>query len=394
MGGGAAGMAASVAAARVLSRAGDVAHTGAGAVLCLEKNGEPGRKLLATGNGHCNFSNIACEDADDILLFFRELGILTRREADGRIYPYSGQASAVRDALGEEMKRIGVDLRCDSPVKSVRRAGGYFEIETRRGELLHALALVIATGGKAGPQYGCAGDGYAFARGFGHSVVSPLPALVRMVCDEGQRRRLSEIKGVRAKCEAALWMGRSELARATGEVQFTEDGLSGICIFDLSKSMRMKDRGVCRVELDFAPGIEEGALVGLLSESRAASLSGIVPAKLAALIGKETGYNPQAAAHMLKRMEFPISGTKGWKDAQVTSGGVPLAEVGADTMESRLVSGLYLAGELLDYDGLCGGFNLNWAFGTGLKAGLAAANFALADRPAAGRIARGSVANA
>jgi predicted Rossmann fold flavoprotein len=215
-----------------------------------------------------------------------------------------------------------------------------------------------------------------------------------MVCVEGQSHRLREIKGVRAKCEAELFMGRSELARATGEVQFTEDGLSGICIFDLSKFMRIKDRGACRVVLDFAPDAEEGALIELLSENRAASLSGIVPAKLAALIGKETGYDPRSAAHMLKRMAFPISGTKGWKDAQVTSGGVPLAEVDMNTMESKLASGLYLAGELLDYDGLCGGFNLNWAFGTGLKAGLAAANFALADRSAADRVACGSASHA
>jgi predicted Rossmann fold flavoprotein len=376
VGGGAAGMTASSVAAKALRRGESRGSGGGKGVLCLERNGEPGRKLLASGNGRCNLSNASCEDADAVLRFFRELGVLTRREAEGRIYPYSGQAATVRDALREEMARSGVCLRCDAPVKSVRRGEVCFELEAESGELFRASALVLATGGKAGPQYGSFGDGYKFARAFGHGMVSPLPALVRMVCDEGQASRLRELKGLRVKCEAALFMGESELGRTAGELQFTEDGLSGICIFDLSRYMRIKDARPRRIELDFAPGIDEGTLEALLSENRSASLSGVVPAKLAALIGRETKGNPASAARMLKRMEFHVTGTKGWKDAQVTSGGVPLDEIDADTMESKLVRGLFFAGELLDYDGVCGGFNLNWAFNTGLKAGISASGAA------------------
>jgi predicted Rossmann fold flavoprotein len=400
LGGGAAGMAAAVSAApepplRPSARFGDGRGGGAPedapSVLCLERNGEPGRKLLATGAGRCNFSNAACPESEEVLRFFRALGLLARRDADGRFYPFAGQAAVVRDALRAEMARRGVVLHCNAPVKSLRRAGEgtgrapdaaadaqaparpCFEIETEDGALFRAARLVLATGGKAGPQYGALGDGYAFARRFGHGLVSPLPSLVRMVCAEEERSRLGAIAGVRVKCAATLWIGRAPVGRASGEAQFTEDGLSGICIMDLSRCMRMKGVGDCRVVLDLAPTIEERTLRELFAERRAAFLAGVLPAKLAALIEAETRGNARAAARMAKGMAFSVTGTKGWREAQVTSGGVPLSEVDADTMESKLVRGLFFAGELLDYDGPCGGFNLDWAFRTGIKAGRAAA---------------------
>jgi predicted Rossmann fold flavoprotein len=402
VGGGAAGMAAAVSAAPDLRRSvagnkrkyggGDVngggdasgARDAVTGVLCLERNDAPGRKLLATGNGRCNLSNVACAGSDEVVRFFRELGLLTRLEANGCLYPYSGQAAAVRDALREEMSRRGVVLRCCAPVRAVRRTApdavrilprGGFELETDDGARVRAARLVIATGGKAGPQYGSRGDGYAFARRFGHSVVSPLPSLVRMVCADEEAPRLRALKGVRARCAVALWIGETPAGRAAGEMQFTEDGLSGICVLDLSRYMRVKAPGAaCRLVFDFAPDTEERALRELLAEKRAAFLSGVVPAKLAAQIDAEAKGGARAAARLLKRMEFSVTGTKGWKEAAVTSGGVPLGEVDADTMESKLVRGLFFAGELLDYDGPCGGFNLNHAFLTGMKAGRSAAN--------------------
>jgi predicted Rossmann fold flavoprotein len=382
VGGGAAGMAAAVSAASRARRPADAA--GAARVLCLERNDEPGRKLLVAGNGRCNFSNVACADFDAVSRFFRALGLLARQEADGRVYPHAGQAAVVRDALREEMSRRGVVLRCGAPVRTLRRAAegsvgtparGGFEMETEDGVLFRAERLVVATGGKAGPQYGCFGDGYAFARHFGHSVVSPLPALVRMVCAEEERGRLRALKGVRVRCAAALWIGNAPAGRSSGEAQFTEDGLSGICVLDLSRHLRGKTRdAACKIAFDFAPEVEERTLEELLAEKRSAFLAGVVPAKLAALIEAETKGNARAAARLLKRMEFSVAGTKGWKEAQVTSGGVPLDEVDADTMESKLVRGLFFAGEVLDYDGVCGGFNLNHAFLTGMKAGMGAAS--------------------
>jgi predicted Rossmann fold flavoprotein len=388
VGGGAAGMAAAVSAAE-----------SAPSVLCLERKDEPGRKLLATGSGRCNFSNAACAGHDDVLRLFRELGLFARREEDGRFYPFARQAAVVRDALREEMTRRGVVLHCNAPVKSLRRAGEgtktaagaqtdaaqpkakarpCFEIETEDGALFRAEKLVIATGGKAGPQYGSLGDGYAFARRFGHEIVSPLPSLVRMVCAETERRRLSMIAGVRAKCEAALWIENAPAGRAVGEVQFTEEGLSGICIMDLSRYMRMKGAAdVCRVVLDLAPTVEEGTLRALFADRKAAYLSGVLHEKLAALVETETKGSARVAARKVKTLSFFVDGTMGWSEAQVTSGGVPLCEIDADTMESKRAQGLFFAGEVLDYDGPCGGYNLNWAFLTGIKAGRAAAGMAV-----------------
>ncbi|MDR2355598.1 MAG: aminoacetone oxidase family FAD-binding enzyme [Clostridiales Family XIII bacterium] len=389
VGGGAAGMTAAISAARDPREAEGGARPfgvprGRG-VLCLERNDAPGRKLLATGNGRCNFTNAACAESGEVSHFFHGLGLLTRRDAAGRFYPYAGQAEAVRDALRREMARRGVALCCDTPVKAVRRVAAedfagdaaaspraYFEMEAEDGALFRAERLIIATGGKAGPQYGCRGDGYAFAQRFGHTVVSPLPSLVRMVCSAEERQRLEEIRGVRASCSAALWTGDALSGRADGEVLFTEKGLSGICILDLSRAMRVRDRRARRVVLDLAPAIEERTLRELFAEKRAAFLTGVLPKKLAALVEAETRGNPRAAARLIKAMTFSVEGTEGWREAQVTSGGVPPNEVDTDTMESKRVPGLFFAGEVLDYDGVCGGFNLNWAFRTGMKAGRAA----------------------
>ncbi|MDR2088810.1 MAG: aminoacetone oxidase family FAD-binding enzyme [Clostridiales Family XIII bacterium] len=392
VGGGAAGMAAAICAARGARRAsksgeGGNESGGAFGVLCIERNGEPGRKLSATGNGRCNFTNAACRESEEVLRFFRELGLLARREADGRIYPYAGQAAVVRDALREEMARCGVVLRCNAPVKALRRTDdgapevsgssrvsrrSLFELETETGAPVRAEKLIIATGGKAGPQYGSVGDGYAFARRLGHAIVSPMPSLVRLVCAEAEKGRLRALAGVRVKCAVALWIGRALAGRSEGELLFAEDGLSGICVMDLSRLMRVKDGGDCRIVLDLAPALEESALAELFEEKRVAFLTGVLPQKLAALVETETGGDARAAARAIKGMAFAVTGTKGWREAQVTSGGVSLDEVDADTMESKLVRGLFFAGEVLDYDGLCGGFNLNWAFRTGMKAGFAA----------------------
>jgi predicted Rossmann fold flavoprotein len=235
-------------------------------------------------------------------------------------------------------------------------------------------------GGKAGPQYGCAGDGYRIARRLGHAVVSPLPALAPLVCDARCADRLAALKGIRAKGKAALWIGEEKTAEETGEIQFTADGLSGICVFDLSRHLRNREARVCRVILDLAPEYDEAELESLLSEGRAAALRGIVHAGLAARVAADTAGDARAAAREIKAMEFPVAGTKGWREAQTSSGGVRADMVDAATMESRIAQGLYFAGEILDYDGRCGGYNLHWAWTSGMRAGRAAA--ASVARPA------------
>lgn len=376
IGGGPSGMAAAISAAR----------NGAGKVRLIEKNSEPGRKLLATGNGRCNLTNTGCEGAEETLDFFSELGLLTRAEEEGRVYPYSEQASAVRDALVNELEDRKVEILCGMEVKTVEKNGSGFMIITAVGKKFHSDALILAVGGKAGPQYGSTGDGYRFAKAFGHSVVRLMPSLVQMVSEEPF---FKELKGVRAKGQAQLLRDEKVIGAETGEIQFTEEGLSGICIFNLSRKYVRGDR----IRIDLFPGYGEGDLEDILSR-RAGTLenrnliqffNGVLHKKLIPVVleklsldkdRKAAGLGPKEireTVRFLKGWNISISGTKGWKEAQVTAGGVDLNEVDPETMESRLVPGLYFAGELLDYDGDCGGYNLQWAWSSGLIAGKSAA---------------------
>ncbi|MDR1136626.1 MAG: aminoacetone oxidase family FAD-binding enzyme [Clostridiales Family XIII bacterium] len=392
IGGGASGMAAAIAAAgqcRSPVR-----------IVCFEKNDEPGRKILATGNGRCNLSNRECAEADAVIEFFRRIGIMVREEDGGRLYPFSGQATAVRDALKEAALRAGVQFRFNTQVTAVTldaasligrelpssgalSEGGVsygddassrgFKVITGDGGALIADAVILAPGGKAGIQYGSSGDGYKIARGLGHSIVSPLPSLVQMVCAHEEEARLALIKGVRAKGKAVLLIDGRFAAEVEGEIQFTGYGLSGICIFDLSRHMREAAMGAqCGLKLDLAPEFSMEELVSFIEKGTPAGLAGLLPSKLADLIMKEGAGNSRVCADLVKGLEFSVSGTKGWKEAQTTSGGVPLGEVRPDSMESIIIPGLFFAGEILDYDGRCGGFNLNWAWSTGIKAGIAA----------------------
>jgi len=375
-------MAAAVSAARL----------GTGRVLIIEKNDILGRKLLATGNGRCNLTNVSCPDAEETIRFFSGLGLLTRTEEEGRVYPYSEQAAAVREALIGELNNLKVIIRCGIEVKAVEKAeGSGFRIITE-GDSLYSDAVILSTGGKAGPQYGSTGDGYRFARAFGHKVVSVRPSLVQMVSAEPFFKSL---KGVRAKGRAVLC--RTDQAsgcgqavdREDGEIQFTEEGLSGICIFNLSRSYVRGDY----IKIDLFPDFDGEALWEILTK-RAEALkgrslteffTGIMHLKLVPVIlnllsldgdrkaASLTDAELSEAVRLLKGWEIPVTGTKGWKEAQVTAGGVDLAEINRDTMESLYVPNLYFTGELLDVDGKCGGYNLQWAWISGLAAGRSAA---------------------
>jgi predicted Rossmann fold flavoprotein len=343
-------------------------------VAIFEKNSEPGKKILATGNGRCNLTNTRCDGFEDVRAFFLELGLLMREGGDGRLYPMSGQATSVRGALWECLTRMGTETRLEDEVLSVRateRTEIPFEINAKSG--MHAAKrVIICAGGKAGPQHGSTGDSYAFARAMGHSVISPLPALVPMTCADAERPRLAALKGVRVKCLASLFSGGAKLGQSAGELQFTEYGLSGICILDLSRLLRGAEKNSLRVCLDFAPRLSESELKTVIGKNLPAGLDGILPAKLAALVAQEGRDSADALAGLIKNLTFVVSGTKGWKEAQVTAGGVPLDEIRASTMRSKLIPGLYFAGEALNYDGVCGGYNLNWAWLSGMKAGRAA----------------------
>ena len=362
------------------------ARYGAAKVRLIEKNSEPGRKLLATGNGRCNLTNTGCEGAGDTLDFFEGLGLLTRVEEEGRVYPYSEQASAVQEALINELAYRKVEILCGVEVQAAEKADSGFNIKTSDGKSFRSDALILATGGKAGPQYGTTGDGYRFAKAFGHTVVRLMPSLVQMVSEEPFTK---ELKGVRAKGQAELVREGRVVDAETGEIQFTEEGLSGICIFNLSRKYVRGDI----IRIDFFPRYREEKLEEILSKragilgnrSMAQFFIGILQKKLIPVMldilcldsnQKAAALGPKEVkriVRLLKGWDIPISGTKGWKEAQVTMGGVDLNEIDPATMGSRLVPGLYFAGELLDFDGKCGGYNLQWAWSSGRIAGKAAA---------------------
>lgn len=376
IGGGPSGMMAAISAAR----------SGNHSVRLIEKNPFPGRKLLATGNGRCNLTNSSSPDAEETLRFFQELGLLTREEAEGRIYPYSEQASSVQEILVQAMERLGVEVICGTEVESLEKPGQVFHLKMKDQRVFDSDAVILATGGKAGPQYGSTGDGYRIAKAFGHTVIRLMPSLVQMVSEEYFFKGL---KGVRTKGQVTLLRGNDPIDTESGEIQFTEDGLSGICIFNLSKRY---DRGDL-VKMDLFPDYSEAALTELLSgctgslgdRTLSEFMNGMIHKKLIPVILSELSLTRertvdslrmeeiQRTARFLKGWIIRISGTKGWKEAQVTAGGVDLAEINRNTMESKLVPGLYFAGELLNVDEKCGGYNLQWAWSSGMAAGKAAA---------------------
>jgi len=375
IGGGPSGMAAAISAAR----------QGAKAVRLIEKNSILGRKLLATGNGRCNLTNTNCPESEATLRFFAELGLLTRAEAEGRVYPYSEQAAAVQEALIHELRNLKVEVLCNIEIQTIEKANPGFQILSGK-DRFYSDAVILTTGGKAGPQYGSTGDGYRFAKALGHNIVRPMPSLVQMVSD---RPFLKELKGVRAKGQVELLRGNEVVDRETGEIQFTEDGLSGICIFNLSKEYGLGDI----ISIDLFPDYSEQTLediflnrkITLHSRRMSEFFNGMLHKKLIPVFLAELSLdlNRKAAGlnrgditkmvKILKNWRISITGTKGWKEAQVTAGGVDLSEIDLYTMESVRMPNLYFAGELLNVDEKCGGYNLQWAWSSGIAAGKSAA---------------------
>lgn len=398
IGGGASAMAAAIAAASQC----------AGLSICvLEKKNSLGKKLAATGNGKCNLSNAACPNVRQTLEFFSSMGIITRTDEQGRIYPYSQQAGDVVYGMARQMKALGVQTKCGCTVDSVSKEQDRFDVAINGGERLSARCVLLAAGGKAAPQFGTSGEGYILAKQLGHTIVRLSPSLTALEVQED----FQLLKGIRAKAAAGLWKDGKLISQEEGEVQFTADGVSGICIFDLSRFVKFEKNesflegiGRYEVRLDFLPHmnlrqtedflLERCQIPGLKAKELFLS---VVPAALAQrlLVAVQVDGDMDAAglcheklfalAGILKEWKLHLSGVKGWKQAQCTSGGVELSQINCETMESRLVPGLYFAGEILDYDGPCGGFNLQNAWETGIKAGKAMASACKAKEPEKGK---------
>ncbi len=472
-------------------------HPGADIVI-VEKNSVPGKKLSATGNGRCNLSNSSCPHHLFVLERFQKLGLFTRTDGSGRIYPYSEDAADVVRIMVSAMKKRKITVMYDTPVTGISKSGDTFNVRLRKnGTSLSARNVLIAAGGKAGAQFGTTGDGAKLARSMGHTVSRLAPSLTAIET----REDLKALAGVRAKCSISLYRsiqycndslksslqdgidslkcspqdgvsalkssltasvkrrgsaGNAEIPappaplelvrKETGEIQFTPYGISGICVFNLSKYMRIPNGKTLKngfddyeLQIDFLPGIDDvrrliaelnpidssarNPKLDLLPSETASHISHCRATKESTLqtpaeksisnrpalqtpVGKSVSNRPalrlpagesvsnrpvpltsllkkpladyinlrsrgdaEKVFSMLKKFSLHPSGLRGWDFAQVTAGGVLYEEIDELTMESRKIKGLFFAGEVLDYDGPCGGYNLQHAWETGIRAG-------------------------
>lgn len=378
IGAGAAGMAAAVSASQ--------AAAGRKRIAVIEKNDGPGKKIYATGNGRCNILNSSCEEAGFVRDFFRRIGLEMKEEDEGRMYPMSEQASDVVFVLEKALEAAGVEMILGTPVSTIERDGEGFVVTAEKlPEKIYAGSVIISTGGKAGPMYGSTGDGYRLARSLGHHTGRLAPALTGIETKEDMK----SLKGTRAHAKVSLLKRGEPIHSEEGIVQFAEYGLSGICIFDLSRYVILDDETGFEdheVAMDLFPDMDTEELEGLL-EWRKENVQGIgaedimrtmVPGALAAYLtgkGGKSGQSPDISglARRAKDLRFTASGMRGWKQAQVTRGGVLMEEIDPDSMESKFAPGLFFAGEVMDCDGPCGGYNLYNAWLTGIRAGEVAA---------------------
>ena len=376
---------------------------GGARVTLLEKQERVGKKLLATGNGRCNLSNRDMRPAlygeaeafvarvyesappGRVLDFFSSLGLLLAEE-DDRLYPRTMQAASVLDVLRAACARAGVQVETGCEVTQLlpSRRGG-FTARTADGRAFSASAVLAAMGGSAAPAMGTDGTGVRLLRALGHSATPIFPALVQLRCAHPALRSL---KGIRARAALTLTIDGRETARETGELLFSDYGVSGVCVFQLSRHAApacAQGRDV-RLLVDLLPELPDdpawlcARIEALPDAAGAALLSGALPRLLAQAVLRQAHVPAELPARALsseqrtalfdalRRFPLPVTGTQGFDHAQVTRGGICLDEVDPHTMASRLFDGLYLAGELLDVDGPCGGYNLHFAFASALAA--------------------------
>lgn len=396
VGAGAAGMTAAISAA----------GTGAKTAI-LEHMDEAGRKLLATGNGKCNFTNqvqgvecyrgqnpafvlpaLAQFGLSETLDFFRAIGIFSKEKRGGYYYPVSEQASSVRQALVLELKRLNVEVYYNIGIRSIKKDDReHFCFETKQG-MFFSKSCIIATGGKAAKKTGSDGSGVPYIKSFGHTVFEFVPALVQL---KGAQSFLKDVAGVRTDACITLYVDDTQVALDRGEVQLTDFGVSGIPAFQVSRYAvyALKKQKKVHLSLDFAPDLDYNTLLEYFFQQKKRNreaylrdtLFGFLNKKLIPVMLREAGLAEDIPLSRCGKKEFEklidtikhfridITGSKDFDSAQVCAGGVSTAQINPETMESRLVPGLYFAGEVVDIDGMCGGYNLQWAWSSGWVAG-------------------------
>lgn len=371
-------------------------------VAVIEKLPRIGKKLLATGNGKCNITNLFALEhnyvnknfasfaldsypPEKITDFFESLGLLCYSDSAGRVYPESNMAASVVDALRFELERLGIDVFCDTPVSEIAKSKNGFTVNDE----FFCKKLIIAAGGKAAPSQGSDGSGFEIAKSLGHKVTKTVPALVPLCASPEITKPM---KGVRVRNVSLTLKGDKVLAKSQGEILFTDYGLSGIAAMELASTAQKYIENVKLnpfTFIDFMPQMSFDGLLDYLKNLCEIKgfcnienlLTGILPKaagiaickasrlyKSDILISSLSDRDLRAIAEKIKSFPLEITGTKGFLNAQVTSGGINVKEINEKTMESKLCKNLYFAGEIIDVDGGCGGFNLQWAWASGMLA--------------------------
>lgn len=384
IGGGAAGLTAAIAGARL-----------GATVTVLEASARVGRKILASGNGRCNLTNLSASsptaynhpefvgpvlaryDCDAVRSFFGDMGLLTQADDEGRVYPSTNFAGSVLDVLRLECEHLGVEVRCGFEVACIAQAprSGEFEVSSTGGDTVCADAVVVTTGG-----------GDSLLGDLGHALVATVPVLGPLKTDAEPIRGLS---GVRVKCALAILVDDAPVATERGELLFRDYGVSGIMVFDLSRYL---ERG-CALSIDFFPDVSQHDIESIISQ-RCNALSwrtaeslfvGMLHDRVARAVLRAAGVSgdtpvrevPQASlVALLKDFRLSVLGMADARQSQVTRGGASVEDFDPDTLASRRMDGLFAAGEVLDIDGRSGGFNLHWAWASGIVAGESAARAA------------------
>ena len=382
------------------------------AVTILEKNPRVGKKILATGNGRCNFTNTNASvehyngsnpkfaysalsrfTVEDTIRFFEKLGIQHKVEDCGKVFPMSDQASSVLDVLLYELNSLGVDIVCEACVIEIADERNAFAVKLADGRIYRGDRVIVAAGGKAMPSSGSDGSGFDMAKKLGHTIVPVFPALVQLKL-EGSF--FNAVSGVKFVGTAGIVHNNKLVATDRGDILFANYGVSGPPILQISRKAgellnEGKEAYLKITVLDVYNAEEVKEMIkkryrNCLKKPADFALVGLINKRLIPVVLKEAGIKDlkrpatslsdgelERIAHVLTDWRFKIRGTKGWQSAQVTAGGVSTDEIDPGTMESRLVKGLYFAGEIMDIDGQCGGFNLQWAWSSGFVAGQNAA---------------------
>ena len=371
-------------------------------VILMERQARVGRKLQATGNGRCNLSNIHADrggyhgtdpefvknaisafDSQATLAWFADLGLYTVTEASGKVYPYSDQANSVVDVLRLNLNKLNITLKLGFDVEKVQKTENCFAV-TGNEETITCDKLIVACGGLAGSKLGGTMSGYKLLAKFGHKSTRLRPSLVQIKADWSG---CAALKGVRANCHIQILRDGKLFNQSTGELQMTEMGISGPVVFEISRDV-CYGPGEWTARIDFLPDWTAEKLTAEIDRRRETNLpmeellTGILHNRLGRVLSKTAGIRgknfakelsdaeAEAVCEAVKNLEIPLTEPLGMDSAQVTAGGVLTDQFDENTMESRLVPGLYACGEVLDIDGDCGGYNLQWAWSSGRCAGL------------------------